>query len=280
MIGLIKTMEGLNMKTQSRKLGIFTAICLTGLFASKALATESLLHDPESFSVEFENCQEFAGLYPVEISNVAPFVPNDYIIASQDGTTALVVFRTAECARANITGDDNNQLPIENDSVILSQVGVAVVPPLGMGDVNNYTIHYGTNNKKLAGALKKIGIKAKLVKRLEFDYESDDGVGSYFIENSSGRVRHVITGPASAPPTGEIGAPFVANWWENGITGNVRMQTYIPELRQGNAAEVIVTTEGWTIISDLLGGNISGPSVFGIRGIIPNATMDVSIIEN
>lgn len=268
------------MKKQQHKLGILTAICLTGLFAGKALATESVVQSAESFSVEFENCQEFAGLYPVEMSNVASFIPSNYTIASQDGATALVVFRTAECEVANISGADSSQLPVENDPVILSQVGVAVVPPLGMGDINNYTIHYGTNNKKLAVALKKIGIKAKLVQRLEFDYESDQGEGSYFIENSSGRVRHVITGPASEPPADDMGASFVANWWENGTLGNVRMQTYIPELRQGNASEVVVTTQGWTVISDLLGGTVTGPSVFGIRGIIPNATMDVSIVEN
>ncbi len=227
----------------------------------------------EIVEVQFADCQESAGLYPVPIANVAPYVPAQYTVASFDGVTASVVFRTAHCEGIAVDGGFSR-------AGIVSQIGVNVLPPEGEGDINNYTIHYGTDHLRLAQALRRAGVAARFIPNLEFDYDDDgDGTGAYFIENPRPSFAHVISGPASDPPPGQAPVPFVANWWRFGYAGDVVMETSIPELFQGDASEVLVTTSPNSIVADLLGGTVSAPTVFAIRGIIPEAVMEVRPVD-
>ncbi len=226
----------------------------------------------DAFTVDFDDCQEFAGLYPVPIANVAPHVPAQYTIASFDGVTASVVFRTAYCEGIAIDGGPSR-------SGIVSQIGVNVLPPEGEGDINNYTIHYGTDRRRLARKLRRAGVNAKFIPNLEFDYDDSDGTGEYFIENPRPQFAHVISGPASDPPPEQEPIPFVANWWKFGYAGDVVMETSIDELFQGDASQVLVTTTPNSLVADLLGGTVSAPTVFAIRGIIPEAVMDVRPVD-
>lgn len=227
-------------------------------------------------TVTFEGCQEFAGLFPVALADVADYVPDDYVIASFDGTTAFAVFRSAQCDQAAFDDKGHSY----SHPVVISQIGVAVVPPLGEGDVNNYTVHYGTDSKALAKALRRRGVAARFIRQLEFEHTPGaGGDGDYFIKNPRGRFKHTISGPVSDPPASDPGIPFVANWWKFGFAGNVVMETSIDALFQGDASQVLVTTPGHTVVADILGGEVSAPPVFAIRGVIPDAVMEVYAVD-
>ncbi|MBC8067753.1 MAG: hypothetical protein IAG13_05410 [Deltaproteobacteria bacterium] len=236
----------------------------------------------QEFTVEFDDCQEFAGLFPVTLADVAAYVPSDYTIATFDGATAFVVFRTAECQGLEFEDDeddeDDDDDDDDDDATIVSQVGINIVPPFGVGDINNYTLHYGTNNERLARKLKRAGVNARRVRKLDFDFDANangDGTGEYAIENPDKDFYHLISGPVSDPPLDDPGIPFIANWWRYGLGDNVVMETDIEALFQGDASQVQVTTKANTEVAELLGGTVTAPSVFAIRGIIPHAVMDV-----
>ena len=230
---------------------------------------------PVPFSVEFEDCQEFAGVFPVPLANVAAHVPADYEPATYDGVTAFVVFRTVECQ--GLVFDDGET---EDEPTIVSQVGVNLFAPQGEGDINNYALHYGATSKELVQRLRRAGIDAKRIDGLVFEYDDDcDDGGTYTIVNPKKEYRHRIEGPASDPPASDPGIPFLANWWQDGGPTNVVMATDIPALFQGDGSQVQVTTKPNSAVAELLGGTVTAPSVFAIRGIIPDAVMDVGPID-
>jgi len=269
------------MEQQLRKIGAIFTFGFFGVFGSATVsAVEFRGHEPLGFTVEFEQCEESVGIYPVALSDVDSMVPDDYIIASPDGELAFAIFRAVECD-AILIESDNQQISNGTDElVVISQVGIVIVPPQGTGDANNYTVHYGTNSKKLARALRKGGVKAKHVANLEFDYESyGDGTGEIYTENPRRRAQHIMSGPASDPAITDPGITFIANWWHIGRKGNVLMETTVDQIFMGDASQVIVTTNNKTKIAKILGGTVSAAPVYGIRGVFSSATMDIRAEE-
>jgi hypothetical protein len=225
---------------------------------------------PGPFSVAFDDCQEFAGVFPVPLANVASRVPADYAPATYDGVSGFVVFRTVQCE--GLVFDDGEA---EDGSTIISQVGVNLFAPQGEGDINNYALHYSSTSKDLVQRLKHAGIDAKRIDDLEFEFDD----GEYTIVNPKKQYRHRIEGPASDPPASDPGIPFLANWWQDDGPTNIVMSTDIPALFQGDGSQVQVTTKPNSAVAELLGGTVTAPSVFAIRGIIPDAVMDVAPVE-
>lgn len=230
---------------------------------------------PGPFSVEFEDCREFAGVFPVPLANIASRVPSAYEPATYDGITGFVVFRTVECQ--GLTFDDGDA----DGPSIISQVGVNLFAPQGEGDINNYALHYGSTSQALVQRLKHAGVGASRINGLTFEFADGDGDGSgtYTIANPKKAYEHVIAGPASDPPVSDPGIPFLANWWQDDKATNVVMSTDIPALFQGDGSQVQVTTSPNSTVAELLGGTVTAPSVFAIRGVIPDAVMDVGAVD-
>jgi len=121
------------------------AMFLTG-FAMTLHADSS----QRGFTVSLRDCTELIGLGPVEFAKARSVVPIRYSLVPFNGGAGLVV-RASRCAVAGV--DSSAEKP-----AIVAQVGIAIIPPDGTGDINNYTLLYATDHQQLAQALNHAGL--------------------------------------------------------------------------------------------------------------------------
>src|SRR5439155_21017043 len=77
-----------------------------------------------------KNCTELIGFGPVSYAAARSLVPASYTLVSFGGAAGLVV-RASQCEAVGV--DNSAEKP-----AIVAQAGIAVVPPDGTGDINNY----------------------------------------------------------------------------------------------------------------------------------------------
>jgi hypothetical protein len=195
----------------------------------------------DDFEVDFQGCSEIASIAVLPYAVARPLVPAEYELAG-DGTIALLVVRIANCSNVVVDGDATG-------SGTVAQIGVTIVPPDGDGDINNYTVFYDTDGKDLAKALKKAGVNARYVKKL--DYDLDLGAGTLAIDvPSPSKARYSVTTQVIAPTAAAV--PFVANWWQLDGDGVTKMNTTLPAI-QFSGADTTVNTKPGSQLDDILG---------------------------
>ncbi|MBM3760749.1 MAG: hypothetical protein FJW36_10940 [Acidobacteria bacterium] len=173
--------------------------------------------------------------------------------------------RAAECKSVTV---DNGR----PEAARLSQIGVNIVSPDGTGDINNYTVVYVTDNRRLAQRLERVGLPVKLDEDLAYEVNS----GNLFIDvsPSEGPAFH-FNGAVAEPPPG--GVPFLANWWFENNRGRMKMATQIPTINFG-AASVTIFSRKDSPVGKLINGNsFSNFSFFNVRGRFATARMDVTL---
>jgi hypothetical protein len=223
-------------------------------------STDEALRRTETH-VEFRACDEFAGLVPVPLANVARRVPSDYRIAGADTGQATLVVRVAHCAGVRIDGSRERPGTV-------SQVGVNVESPNGTGDINNYTLYYSTDSAGLFTRLLAAGFDATFSPGLEF--EIDDG--QLFVDSPSPRRAHFqLSGPVGDAPPPPF--PFVANWWQKTRCADAVTETDIPEIGFGDATGVALTTGANSDVARLLGRSTTTFPYLSVHGQFQRATM-------
>jgi hypothetical protein len=247
----------------------FAIICvaLVGFFAgSVARADEP---DSRSFSVDFSQCTEFAGVGPVDFARASSLVQPAFTTLPA-GSTAAIVVRATSCASAQVDG--GAAVP-----TIISQIGIEIVPPDGTGDINNYTLTYVTDNAQLALAFRRVGLPAIFDPTItyEFTYDSTGKSGELYVEaEGAGLPAYFLTG-AETDPTGG-GSDFKANWWYKGFAGVIKQASDFPNISFGSA-NVSLHTSREGFLGKLIDGNTDADFHFlPVRGVYTSAHMDVT----
>jgi hypothetical protein len=225
--------------------------------------------DSHGFTASLQNCTELIGLGPVSFASARALVPASYTLVPFNGAAGLVI-RTARCESVR-TGKS------EPRPVTVAQVGIAVVPPDGTGEINNYELTYVTDDSRLADALNEAGVPAVLDRALAYEFSPDaSGQGEVYsaVSPASGQAAWFLTGTADLPPP--AGAPVVANWWFNTSRRMVKMATEIPSINYG-AASFSLHTSRSSHLGQLIGGNTDAVFVFfNARGVFAAGGLTVS----
>jgi hypothetical protein len=225
--------------------------------------------DGPGFGASLQNCTELIGLGPVSFAAARALVPASYTLVPFNGSAGLVV-RAARCESVRVGNS-------EARSAVVAQVGIAVVPPDGTGDINNYQLLYATDNPQLAEALNEAGVPAALDRALAYEFAPDSGGhGEVYaaVSPTSAHAVWFLTGTADLPPPG--GAPVVANWWFSGSRRVVKMATSIPSISYG-AASFSLHTSRFSTLGQLIGGNTDANFVlFNARGVFGAGTLTVT----
>lgn len=217
-----------------------------------------------SSQVQFNNCTEYVGAGFVPLAQAAPFVPATFQVAVASGQ-ALLVTRAAECQSVVI---DNSQ----PERARLSQIGVSVVSPDGTGDINNYTVLYVTDSKRLAQRLERAGLPVKVDEDLVYEVNS----GNLFIDVSPAEgPAWFFNGTVTEPPPG--GFPFLANWWYESNKGRMKMATNIPLISFGQSAVTVFSRSNAPLGKLILGNSFSAFNIFNVRGRFATGRMDVTL---
>jgi hypothetical protein len=233
------------------------------------LATAGRADSDRGFTATLKNCTELIGFGPVSFAEARSRVPAAYIVVPIGGSAGVVV-RASRCEGIGI--DRSPEKP-----GIVAQVGIAVVPPDGTGDINNYTLLYATDDQQLAQALNQAGLPAVLDRALAYEFTPDtSGHGEAYVAVSPAiQPAWFLTGFADPPPS--TGSPVVANWWFNGSLGVLKMATSIPSIAYGNAAFSLHTSK-LSALGSLIGGNTDASFVFfNARGAFATGSLAVTV---
>ena len=223
--------------------------------------------------VQFDDCNEIAGVTTGPTAEIRPLVPAQFTVVEASPGEALLVFRVAQCQAVSVDGSRPRP-------GIVAQVGPSIVPPTGTGDINNYAIQYATNDRRLAAALRRNGFSAQLIPRLEYQLVPT-GPGTFDLSIVQPRRKngYVIAGPVIDPAASDPGAPFVANWW-TGRPGGRRAVTHtpFPNIAFGDASGAQVSAAPGSQVARLLGATSKGFSVLALRGVFSTAPMEIKTV--
>ena len=197
------------------------------------------------FDVTFRDCTEFVGIGLVPYAQARDLVPTAFDLAG-DGVDAIVVVRVSDC----------DEVAFEHGHAkpgTLTQIGITIVGPDAAADIDNYTLWYGTDNRKLQRELDQAGVDAVLLDDIDYSF-ADDGTGTgpldIAVEATCDLPDHAIAGTATAPTS----APtlFVARWHREGPHGDVVMETTFPDIQFSSAVTTLTTSAG-SDLADLIG---------------------------
>lgn len=221
-------------------------------FATQESQLEAAKKKP--LEVNFEGCSEFAGLTFVPADNVEDLVPPQFeLVHFTTEAEAVVVVRVANCAAVRVKNG-----PARAGTV--AQVGVTLAGPDATSDINNYTLWYVTDNRKLAQELVKYGVDAEYSPDIAYDFSPDSsGTGPFDIAVSAPRAPdYVLEGSASVPTFPAVS--FIASWWYESCNGTVQMRTTLPQIQFGPSS-MTLTALG-NRLQDIVGdGPVSFPGL-------------------
>jgi Big-like domain-containing protein len=216
------------------------------------------------FTVEFGDCVESIGVTMVSTSRARRYVPNRFILAGEGQPVTPLVVRTARCnntAMADLKGKTSE----------IVQIGAMIVPPDFTGDINNYTIWYSTTDEKLTTKLTRVGVNAKLVPTIGYQYQPADN--SFVVRVPvPGEPQFTLTGTVQPAPNSA--GSFTANWWQETKTGVVKMSTNVPIINTGGA-NLSLKTERTGSLGQIVGGPSIGFAVTQQFNTFANARMRV-----
>jgi len=240
----------------------------TGAAAARRL-TATAGHEPSvrTTAVSFNGCSELASITTISPARARSVVPASFTLAGDDRGAPFVV-RVADCDAVTVDGGSS-------EPAAVAQLGISIVSPDGSGDINNYTLWYYTNNRRLAATLHRMGVAAQWTPQLGYDLAEnpDHTAGKLTIDLSSGRPPLTITAPISEP----VSTPtlFLANWWAQSDASRTKMSTPIPTLRFGLATATLHTPRA-SQLGRLIGSETVSFPLLDTFNRFANASMTVS----
>lgn len=217
----------------------------------------------------FEDCTEFVGIAPVSLAEAQALVPPVFSIVDAGGA-ALLVIRISNCREVSV----GNSLPRPGT---VAHIGINIVPPDGLGDINNYTLTYVSDIGMLVKKLRASGLPARHDVDLLYEFTRDSGMTGNLlgiVTPATGITWHVY-GRESDPEPGSA-FPFRAIWWYATPGHMVRMDTTFPAIAFGDAQVSFHTPDETSLRNLLGGGTIAAFPGLSVRGVFDSAQMTVT----
>ena len=223
------------------------------------------------FSAHFENCTEFVGWGPIDLTAAGPLVPAGYRIAGGSTGQAAIVVRATNCGSVQVQGTP--AMPTR-----LSQIGINLVSPDGTGDINNYTLVYVSNNPFLVGAFLLAGVPARYDAQIAYEFTASGKPGTgelYAAAAPADRPAWFFHGTETDPAPGSEQL-FLANWWF-GANAAVKQATVFPRIGFGTASVTFFTSRDSELGTLIRGNTDSDFDILSVRGVYASADLKVSV---
>jgi len=234
------------------------------------LSPSHAIEVPAGFAVEFSGCVETIGVGLVSTASAQALLPAGFHLAGEGRPVTPMVARTAHCEGITVDGERT-----KGGSIV--QLGVVIAPPQAGAFIDTYALWYYTTDAKLAHQLRKAGMNAQHVPTIEYDYAPSPAATQPFSVKvrKPGDPTLSLTGTV-APSPGPAGF-FVANWWNLGTGGLLKMTTTVPSINTGGA-NLILSTDAGDALGQLLGGPLAAFAILQQFNTLHAAHMDVSTI--
>ena len=228
------------------------------------------LEAPSSFAVEFAGCVESIGVGLVSTASAQALLPAGFHLVGEGQPVTPMVARTSRCEGITVDGERN-----KGGAVV--QIGVVIVPPQPGAFIDSYALWYYTSDAKLAHHLQKAGMNAQHVPTIEYDYAASPAATQPLSVTVRKPGNPTLSLTGTVTPSPDPAGFFIANWWNLGTAGIVKMTTNVPSIHIGGA-NLMLRAEAGDGLGQLLGGPSAGFVVLQQFNTFPAARMDVSTI--
>lgn len=202
-----------------------------------------------NLTAQFTDCVEFGGVGVVPLANIAGLVPAQYNAAIGPPGLAIAVAHLAKCENIRVAGG-------EGHPGIFGHFGVAVAPPAGSANRDNYLFAHVTDHVGLFLGLKLAGLESTYLNpRLSFEI-TGSGAGTTLAAavQRPTDLAWSLAGPLPLPDPAQAPATNSINYWTSGDrTGNAALEYDIKGLRQALAPGVVLTAQG-SELQAIIGG--------------------------
>lgn len=210
-----------------------------GTEAEVVTSQEALLS--QGLSARYLDCHEFAGVGLAPLANVAPLVPDDYIVIEAVPGMAIVVAQSGDCDEISVNGHFAQ-------AGTFAQFGVGVVPPTGTGNGNFYQLAFATTHPILAARLRLLGVNARFTPHLSFEITGVSGAQAT-LAISVPRPQDFafdLDGPVTLPDPSSPANPLTTfNYWHQSEGhGNILQENAVTGIRFGAGSGVVLTAVG------------------------------------
>jgi len=202
------------------------------------LEQDSRRHDPRrNESIEYLDCDEFAGVGVVPSETVAERLPSDFVLLEPEAGLALVVAQGARCREIRVPGSPPRP-------GVFAQLGVGVIPPLGTGDGNFYQLMFSSTHPGVVRTLRAAGANAVFSRRLSYSISAEAEL-ELTVPRPAGLAWR-LDGPLALPDPSSEPAPLTTfNYWHRSERfGNVLQANAVTNIRLGSGAGVALTALG------------------------------------
>jgi hypothetical protein len=245
---------------------IAAVAALLALAASPCHASEA----PANSAVEFAGCVESIGVGLVSTASAQALLPAGFQLVGEGQPVTPLVARTSRCDDITVDGE-------RTKGGAIVQIGVVIVPPQPGAFIDTYALWYYTSDAKLAHSLQKAGMNAQHAPNMEYDYAAAQAATQPLSVTVRKPGDPTLSLTGTVMPSPDPAGFFIANWWNLGTNGLVKMTTNVPSIFIGNA-NLLLRTEPDGELAQLLGGPSAGFAVLQQFNHFAAAHMDVSTI--
>lgn len=212
-------------------------------------STAAELSAGRALTAQFTDCVEFGGVGVVPLANIAGLVPAQYNTAIGPPGLAIAVAHIAKCENIRVGGG-------EGHPGIFGHFGVAVAPPAGSAQHDNYLFAHVTDHVGLFLGLKLAGLESTYLNpRLSF---ATTGSGAARTLKAAVQrpeeLAWTLAGPLPLPDPAQAPATNSINYWTTADRiGNAALEYDIKGLRQAPAPSIVLTAQG-SELQAIIGG--------------------------
>lgn len=238
----------------------------------KTVATDAskmqIIQPPADLTIELTDGVESVGVGLVSTDRAQGLLPAGFKLANNGEPVTPLVVLAARCEGIAVTG-------AEPSRGIFTQVGLAIAPPDGTGEINIYTLWHYTTHRTLLRSLQSLGLPSQYVSTL--DYQVTLG-------SKAGTTGITIPAPAQPPLmlAGDIHEPtqavtFNGNWWAKAGSRLLKLNSVVPTATFGEA-QLTLTTRADNQLGRLIGGTTLSFAVLQRFNTFPQVHTTVTLV--
>lgn len=212
-------------------------------------STVAELSAGRNLTAEFTDCVEFGGVGVVPLANIAGLVPAQFNAAIGPPGLAIAVAHIAKCENIRVGSGAGHP-------GIFGHFGVAVAPPAGSANHDNYLFAHVTDHVGLFLGLKLAGLESTYLNpRLSFETTGSGATSTLAAAvQRPAELAWTLAGPLPLPDPAQAPATNSINYWtRTDRIGNAALEYDIKGLRQAPAPGVVLTAQG-TELQAIIGG--------------------------
>jgi hypothetical protein len=241
---------------------------MTNQINTIATPTQEKVLPPVNFTIELTDGVESVGVGLVSTERAQRLLPPPFKLANNGEPVTPLVVLAARCQGIAVSGG-------ESIRGAFAQIGLAVVPPDGTGEINIFTLWHFATHLTLVRSLKNMGLDSQHLSDLGYAVTLGGKAGST-----------EITLPAPAQPpfmlAGKIREPsqsitFNGNWWAKAGNHLLKMNSVVPMATFGET-QLTLTTRADNALGQLIGGTTLNFALLQRFNTFPQVRTAVSIL--